>query len=241
MNASPRPTSAAPAPAARRYWAAGSPLRDRLGHRSLEGMISASSGNPTASPVPSHTTGPGGTVVRYGDEAAAYVLSVYVDPRCPYCKRMENGLGAVIQDAADKGRFAVDHHFATFIDEGAGGTGSLRAVSALGAALDEGTQAFALYLRVLFAEQPPEDEDSFADTGILARLGAEVPGLDTAEFRRKVMEGTYLPWAENVSAAFERSGVRSTPTVLLDGEPVAVIGPDGHAVTPEAFLAQIPD
>ncbi|MFE9253048.1 DsbA family protein [Streptomyces sp. NPDC007088] len=203
-------------------------------------MTSASARNPAGAAVPAHTSGPGHTVVRYGPDTAAHVLSVYEDPRCPYCKRMENGLGAVFQEAADAGRIRVDHHFATFIDENAGGTGSLRALSALGAALDEGSEQFVMYLRVLFAEQPPEDEDLFADTTTLVRLGAEVPGLDTPGFREKVTDGTYLSWARAVSDAFDRSGVRATPTVLLDGEPLTVLGPEGYAVTPEAFEAQLP-
>lgn len=196
--------------------------------------------SPAGVAVPANTTGPGGTIVRYGPAEPPHVLSVYADPRCPYCKRMENGLGVVMRDAADRGRIAVDHHFATFIDDVAGGSGSMRALSVLGAACDEGQRPFAGYLRLLYAEQPPEDQDAFADPGTLLRLGAEVPGLDTAGFRRKAEKDTYLPWARSVSAAFESSGVKSTPTALLDGTPVAVLGPRGYAVSPEEFLAQLP-
>ncbi|MFC7975503.1 thioredoxin domain-containing protein [Streptomyces cinereoruber] len=199
-------------------------------------MTSDTSGG--ATPVPAHTSGPGNTVVLYGDEGAAHVLGVYLDPRCPYCKRMENGLGTVIREAADAGRFRVEYHFATFLDD-AGGSGSLHALAALGAALDEGSGPFALYLRLLYAEQPPEGEDGFADEETLLKLAGEVPGLATEAFTRKVSEGVYLPWARTVSAAFERTGVEATPTVLADGDPVAVLGPGGYAVTPEAFFAQL--
>ncbi|MGW3557912.1 DsbA family protein [Streptomyces sp. NPDC000963] len=192
-----------------------------------------------ATPVPAHTSGPGNTVVRYGDESAAHVLGVYLDPRCPYCKRMENGLGTVIREAADAGRFRVEYHFATFLDDDAGGSGSLHALAALGAALDEGSEPFALYLRLLYAEQPPEEEDGFADEKTLLKLAGEVPGLATGAFTSKVSGGVYLPWARTVSAAFERGGVESTPTVLADGTPIAVLGPGGYAVTPEAFSAQL--
>ncbi|MEV7700243.1 thioredoxin domain-containing protein [Streptomyces sp. NPDC086779] len=187
--------------------------------------------------IPANTRGPGGIVVRYGDPDAAHVLSVYADLRCPYCKRMELGLGAVMERAADEGRFAVDHHFGTFIDDSAGGSGSLEALAALGAAADEGQKPFMHYLRALYADQPSEDVDAFADRDILLRLADEVQALHTDAFRQKVMERTYLPWAAQVAAAFETSGVRSTPTVLIDRTPVPVIGPTGYAVTPEAFLA----
>ncbi|AEN10428.1 MULTISPECIES: thioredoxin domain-containing protein [unclassified Streptomyces] len=189
--------------------------------------------------IPANTTGPGGVIVRYGDENAAHVLSVYADLRCPYCKRMELDLGAVMERAADEGRFAVDHHFGTFLDASAGGSGSLEALAALGAAADVGSQPFMHYLRALYADQPSEDEDSFADRNNLLRLADEIEALRSGDFQQNVLEGKYLPWAAQVSLAFENSGVRSTPTVLFDRTPVAVINAMGYAVTPEAFLAEV--
>ncbi|MER5634072.1 hypothetical protein CP967_20765 [Streptomyces nitrosporeus] len=188
--------------------------------------------------IPANTTGPGGVIVRYGDEDATHVLSVYADPRCPYCKRMELDLGAVMEQAADEGRFAVDHHFGTFLDASAGGSGSLEAVAALGAAVDVGQKPFMHYLRALYAEQPSEDQDSFSDRNYLLRLADEVEALQSGDFRQNVLEGKYLPWAAQVSLAFENSGIRSTPTVLFDRTPIAVINALGYAVTPEAFLAE---
>jgi protein-disulfide isomerase len=188
--------------------------------------------------IPANTRGPGGIVVRYGDSDASHVLSVYADLRCPYCKRMELGLGAVMERAADEGSFVVDHHFGTFIDDAAGGSGSLEALAALGASADEGQKPFMHYLRALYADQPSEDVDAFADRETLLRSAGGVEALHTDAFRQKVMERTYLPWAAQVSAAFGTSGVRSTPTVLIDGTPVAVINSMGYAVTPEAFLAE---
>ncbi|MFJ8887598.1 DsbA family protein [Streptomyces sp. NPDC102402] len=188
--------------------------------------------------IPGNTRGQGGIIVRYGDTDAAHVLSVYADLRCPYCKRMELGLGAVMERAADEGRFAIDHHFATFIDDAAGGSGSMEALAALGAAADEGQKPFMHYLRALYADQPSEDVDAFSDRATLLRLAGEVQELHTDAFRQKVMERTYLPWAAQVSAAFQASGVRSTPTVLFDGTPLSVLSGEGYAVTPEAFLAE---
>jgi protein-disulfide isomerase len=189
--------------------------------------------------TPANTTGPDGTVLVYGRPDSGHVLSVYADLRCPYCKRLANGLGAVMEQAATEGRLTLHLHFATFIDDATRGSGSLHALAALGAAADEGDRTFMLYLRVLYAEQPREEDDAFADPRTLLRLAGEVPGLLGPEFGRKVNDGVYLPWARKVSAAFEASGVQGTPTVFYDGKPVAVLNPLGYPVTPEAFLAQI--
>lgn len=189
--------------------------------------------------IPANTRGLGGTTVRYGADDAAHVLDVYADLRCPYCKRVEHGLGAVMERAADEGRFAVDHHFGTFLDDAAGGSGSLEALAALGAAANEGQKPFMHYLRALYADQPSESEDAFADRDNLLRLAGAVEALHTDAFRQKVLDGDYLPWAAQVSAAFATSGVQSTPTVLIDRTPVPVINALGYPVTPEAFLAAV--
>jgi len=189
--------------------------------------------------IPANTTGPGGTIVRYGADDATHVLSVYADLRCPYCKRLEHGLGAVMERAADEGRFAVDHHLATFLDDSVGGSGSMEALAALGAAADEGQKPFMHYLRALYADQPSESEDTFADRDTLLRLANQVTALHTDGFRQKVVDGAYLPWAAQVSAAFQTSGIQSTPTVLIDRTPVPVINALGFPVTPEAFLAAV--
>ena len=193
--------------------------------------------------TPANTTGPDGTVLVYGQPDSGHLFSLYADLRCPYCKRLENGLGAVFEQAADEGRFTMHLHFATFIDGMAGGSGSLHALAALGAAADEGEggRTFMHYLRVLYADQPAEEDDAFADPLTLLRLAGEVPGLRGPEFDRKVTEGVYLPWARRVSAAFDSSGVQGTPTAFYDGKPITVLNPMGYAVTPEAFLAQLTD
>lgn len=187
--------------------------------------------------TPAGTTGPDGTVVQYGAPGAPHVLTVFADPRCPYCRRMENGLGTVMEQAADEGRTAIEYRFATFIDDAAGGSGSLHAVAALGAARNVGAPQFARYLHELYANQPEESDDRFASPDVLLAVAGEVDGLRSAAFDADVEGGAYLPWARAVSRAFEESGVQGTPTVLLDGRPIPVLNPMGYAISPEAFRA----
>ncbi|MFG2767655.1 DsbA family protein [Streptomyces rubiginosohelvolus] len=195
-----------------------------------------------STPTPANTTGPDSTILVYTGGARQEtedVLSVYADLRCPFCRRMELGLGAVMADLAVQGRFRLEYHFATFIDNAAGGSGSLHALSAVGAASDVGQEQSLRYIRALFASQPAEEDDLFADSDLLLRIADEIEGLRGPSFDRQVADGTYLPWARRVSGAFQTSGITGTPTVLLNGRPVSVLGPQGYAVTPEAFLAQL--
>ena len=188
--------------------------------------------------TPSHTTGPGGTVVPYGDAAAPRKVDLYLDPRCPYCKRVEDTLGDTFRAAADAGTHRLAYHFGVFLDQGVVG-GSHHAVAALGAAVDEGQDRYADYLKALYGAQPGEETDAFADPEFLLSLAEQVPGLRTDAFEGKVRSGGYLGWVDRVEEAFEASGVQGTPTVLLDGRPLGVLGRDGQAVPPDTLRAEL--
>ncbi|GAA0424817.1 thioredoxin domain-containing protein [Streptomyces luteireticuli] len=199
----------------------------------------AAGGPPADGPAlaPGHTTGADGTVIPYGAAGARHTLSVWLDPRCPYCAVVEKGLGTTFKALADKGTFRIEYHFATFLDGALGGKGSKRALNALGAAVNEGPGKFMAYARVLFAHQPEEEkDDKFGSTTTLLDLADRVEGLRTPAFNRAVKELTYLPWAEKVSSAFYRSGEKGTPVVKLDGRPLDVLSGDGTgSISPEKF------
>lgn len=195
--------------------------------------------------IPANTTGEGGTTVVYGADAAgtaggtAPVLDLYLDLRCPYCKRMENGLGETMRRLADAGEVVLHYHFATFLDDSLGGHGSHRALNAVGAAANTGQRAFMGYLGTLYRNQPHQDNDGFAEARMLLGLANDVEGLRSPEFENAVAEGAYNGWVERVSRDFEETGVPGTPTVTFDGRPLAVLDRTGHAVEPEQFTAQI--
>ncbi|MFF8414977.1 thioredoxin domain-containing protein [Streptomyces omiyaensis] len=191
---------------------------------------------------PAHTTGAHGAAVYYGDPGAPHVLRVFLELRDPGSRRMSEGLLDTFREGADEGRFVVRFHFAASIDDTAGGSGSRRAVAALGAASDAGQGAFLEYLAALLAAQPfpPGAEDRFADPAVLLDVAGGVDGLRSADFDRKVTEGTYVPWAGQVVANFAEFGILGTPVVRYDEEDLAVGGPDGTPVIgPAGFLRRI--
>lgn len=193
--------------------------------------------------APAHTTGKDGTVVRYGKADAAHTVSVWLDPRCPFCAGVENGLGATFKEQADRGAYKVEYHFATFLDRSLKGKGSKRALNALGAAVNESPEKFMAYLDVLFAHHPErETDDKFGSTATLLDLADKVDGLRTPAFNEAVKELTYMPWVERVSEAFYASGESGTPVVRLDGEKVDVHSGDGiRSITPAQFRKLVDD
>ncbi|MFJ6696324.1 DsbA family protein [Streptomyces sp. NPDC091272] len=187
---------------------------------------------------PAHTTGGSGLVVPYGRAGELPVLSVYEDFRCPYCASLEGSAGAAIRRFADEGRLRLEYHFAAFIDGMAGGRGSVTAVAAAGAAVNEDQAAFKTLHEALFAQQPDESVDSYGDPSVVLRVGESV-GLVAPGFREATAAGTYLPWAQAVTEEFGRNDVRSTPTVRLGGTPIRGLDRAGRPLSAAEITAQI--
>ncbi|MFF2191990.1 thioredoxin domain-containing protein [Streptomyces sp. NPDC058157] len=186
---------------------------------------------------PAHTAGEDGAVVPYGKEGAKDLVSVWLDPRCPFCAGVETGLGPAFKERADAGDYRVEYHFATFLDGALGGKGSKRALNALGAAVNESPEKFMDYLQVLYRNHPQkESDDKFGSTATLLDLADRVPGLRNPDFDKAVKELTYMPWADRVSKAFYGSGKKGTPVVEVNGKEVDVLTGKGlETITPEAF------
>ncbi|MFC1410172.1 thioredoxin domain-containing protein [Streptacidiphilus sp. N1-12] len=190
--------------------------------------------------VPANTSGPGGTVIVYGKADAANTLDVYEDFRCPVCDRLERADGATIQQLADNGTYKIQYHMGTFLDDNLGGSGSVAALAAAGAALNESPAKYEQFRTVLYANQPDEQNDAFASADHLLELAAKVPGLRSAAFDQAVRNGTYKPWAQRVGAAFAGSGVTGTPTVLLNGTTLTLFDSGtGEPITPAQYQALV--
>ncbi|CAM5539546.1 DSBA oxidoreductase [Streptomyces avidinii] len=193
---------------------------------------------------PANTTGKDGIVIPYGKADAKNVLSVWLDPRCPYCAGVEIGLGKTIKEQADAGTYRAEYHFATFLDKAIGsGKGSKRAANALGAAVNEGPEKFMEYLQVLYRNHPAkETDDKFGSTATLLDLADQVPGLRTPAFNKAVKELTYMPWVEKVGQAFYDQNMQGTPDVSIDGKKLTVNSGQGiDSITPDAFKKLIAD
>ncbi|MDH6109757.1 protein-disulfide isomerase [Kitasatospora sp. MAP12-15] len=187
--------------------------------------------------TPANTTGDG-TVITYGKADAAHTLTVYEDFRCPICQKFETTDGQAVQQLADNGTYKIDYHVAAFLDDNLGGTGSINALAAAGAALNQSVDDFKKFHDVLYANQPDEQTDGFGNVNTLISLAAKVPGLNMDAFTAAVKANTYMPWAQKVAAQFNTSGVTGTPTLKLDGKALNVFGNSGP-ITPDQYTAMI--
>jgi protein-disulfide isomerase len=156
--------------------------------------------------------------VTVGKRSAPAKLTVYEDFRCPACGQFEQKFRSTVRSLEKKGKLKAEYHLVTIIDDNLGGRGSHKAANAAACARDEGK--FREYHDMLFRHQPAEQNDAFAADRTLIKLGKKVRGLDGPRFRECVRDGAHNDWVKKSGDAFEKSGYKATPTVLLDGEDV---------------------
>ncbi|WP_407553607.1 thioredoxin domain-containing protein [Streptomyces sp. Pv4-95] len=177
---------------------------------------------------PANTTGAEGTTVVIGKPDAKNTLELFEDARCPGCANFEQNVGETVQKDIKDGKYKASFHLGTFLDGNLKGTGSKNALSAMGAALNVGPDAFLKYKEALFSKEfHPEETgpDKFADDSYLIKVADTVPELKgNAAFQKAVKAGTYDRWALEMSDAFNSvKDVTSTPTIKLNN---TVLGTD---------------
>ncbi|MFF1643885.1 DsbA family protein [Streptomyces sp. NPDC058240] len=171
--------------------------------------------------APKNTSGENGTTVVIGKSSAKKTLELYEDSRCPICGTFEQSIGETVHKDVDAGKYKIKYIGATFIDGMTGGEGSKNALSALGAALNVSPEAFLDYKYALYSAKfhPEETDDKFKDDSYLIKVADTVDALKgNAAFQKNVKDGTFDNWAMKMSAKFEDSGVKGTPTLKMNGK-----------------------
>ncbi|WP_031069053.1 DsbA family protein [Streptomyces sp. NRRL WC-3742] len=171
---------------------------------------------PTAAPA--GTIGDKNLVIPVGASNAPAVLTVYEDPRCPACGIFEREFSSTIDQLEDAGKIYTNYHLVSFIDRAVPGKGSKIGANALACAQDAGH--FRDFHDVIYRNQPEETNDAFGDKAVLLGLAKQVNGLDTPEFQACVNDRKYGGWVSAVQQDFDKSSYKSTPTVLLNGQPI---------------------
>ncbi|MDM4722719.1 thioredoxin domain-containing protein [Micromonospora sp. WMMA1363] len=169
-----------------------------------------------------------GTGIVFGSGPAT--IDLYEDYLCPACKQFQQVSGETIDQLADEGKALVVFHPVAYLNRFSTTEYSTRASAAAGCASAGGK--FREFTGILFERQPPEGGAQLSN-GQLVDIGVEV-GLDRGTFGSCVNDGTYRAWTEHVTAEASRSDVTSTPTILVNGQPVADRSPEGIRAAVEA-------
>ncbi|MFI9149076.1 thioredoxin domain-containing protein [Streptomyces sp. NPDC053367] len=174
--------------------------------------------------APANTSGKDGTTLVIGDSKTDNVVHLYEDPRCPACASFEQTVGESVNKGMEDGDYKLSFTIGTFLDGNLGGEGSKNALSALGAALNVGPEAFLDYKAALYSAKyhPEETSDDLADDSYLIKVANTVDALkNNKKFQDAVEKGTYDAWAMRMSKSFEDAeGVESTPTIKINDKVV---------------------
>lgn len=167
---------------------------------------------PVSAAVPPGATAQG---IPVGSPDAPVTLDYYLDFQCPACKAFEQQTGDTIDALVDSGRARVIHHPVAYLDRFSSTEYSSRSSAAAGCAAAAGS--FPEFEKRLFAVQPPEGGDGLPTEQLIEIGRAAGAGADFAEC---VRQGRYEGWSERLTEAASRAGFNSTPTVLVNGEPL---------------------
>jgi protein-disulfide isomerase len=164
----------------------------------------------------------GTTGLKLGKKDAPVKVVIYEDFQCPYCRELENSTRTFLRENAAKGKVYVEYlpiHLLRSLPY------SQRALNAFGAVLHNASPQAALKLHdLLYDHQPYEQSSGSVTEQDIADLVKEAGG-DNAAVREsmKTPDEVYFRVIDNLMAS---EGIRSTPTVSVNGKELTGSVPD---------------
>jgi protein-disulfide isomerase len=175
-------------------------------------LISRSQDTTTAVAAPATGSRYGVTV---GPANAPHDVVVYEDFLCPYCGQLEATTRDDLARLASEGKVRVEYRPFELLSSL--GTYSARSAGAFAIVLDKSGPAVAKKFHDLLYENQPDEKGPFPDNAALVKLAVRAGARESAV--KAAIEGADdSRWVTQATQAALDAGVRSTPTVLLDGK-----------------------
>ncbi|MCB0948155.1 MAG: DsbA family protein [Mycobacterium sp.] len=166
-------------------------------------------------------------IKKEGTEEPKAVVSLYEDFLCPHCATLEQQVGPTLSKLIDSGAIAADYHMVSILDRPQNQNYPARAGAAAYCVADESVDAFRRFHAALFAQQPSEMAADYPDNARLIEIARQAgAGGSVPECINKQ---TYVDMVSGLAAA---TGIKSTPTIRINGE-------DYEYSTPDALVAKI--
>lgn len=152
-----------------------------------------------------------------GEAGAPNRVVIYEDFLCPGCAALEQGMDQQLAAAVEEGRVMVEYRAIDFL--GRFGDYSKESANALAVVLDAaGPEVAKEFHDLLFADQPSES-GPFPDEDWLVEKAVEA-GAEESQVRPGIEELAFEGWVADATDDASRSGITSTPTVLVNGRQV---------------------
>ena len=155
--------------------------------------------------------------LRIGEADAPKEIVVYEDFLCSFCGQLELTVRDQLDAAVEAGEVSVEFRplgFLERIDDY-----SPASANAFAVVLDESGPEVAKTFHDLLFDNQPSESGPFPDDDQLVEWAVEA-GAEEDAVRPGIEDMAFEGWVDAANDAASREGVKSTPTVLVDGEVV---------------------
>jgi protein-disulfide isomerase len=136
-----------------------------------------------------------------------------VDFSCPACKAFEETYSEEILGMVAEGTATLEVHPVSILDyRGYTTDYATRANNVAACVANYAPDSFLDVMAAMYAQQPSEGGPGLGNSGLVDIVTST--GLDDEDVNQCVTDESFTPW---VTAATASSGVRSTPTVIING------------------------
>jgi len=155
-------------------------------------------------------------------------IQTYVDFTCPACRSFEEAYSSSLQQLVAEGVATLEVHPVAILDhQFTGREVSTRANNVGACVANYAPESFLDVMAAMFAQQAQE-RTAGMNNGALVDV-VHSAGLENDEVDACITGESFTPW---VTAATQRSGVRRTPTIVINGTVW-----DAQAIDFQAFLS----
>ena len=165
--------------------------------------------------VTAPAVGQGELGVTIGDPAAPDVVVVYEDFLCPFCGELELATRDDLARLAEAGEVLVEYR--PFELLGHLGDYSARATNAFAVVLDAAGPEVGMRFHDLLFDHQPREAGPFPGNADLVDLAVAAGARESAVAPDITAMGE-SGWVDTATRSAAAAGVRSTPTILLNGE-----------------------
>ena len=150
-----------------------------------------------------------------GPADAPREVVIYEDFLCPFCGELERATRDDLAQLADDGKVRVEYRPFNLLSSIS--DYSERSAGAFSIVLEESGPEVAKEFHDLLYENQPSESGPFPENSDLVDLAVQA-GADEAAVRDAIENEEGQQWVDDATQAAQDAGVRSTPTILLDGE-----------------------
>jgi protein-disulfide isomerase len=150
-----------------------------------------------------------------GHSGAPHEVIIYEDFLCPFCGELESRTRDDLARLASDGKVQVEYRPFNLLTQA--GDYSARAAGAFSIVLDKSGADVAKKFHDLLYENQPSESGPFPDDEALVDLAVQA-GAKESQVSGPIMNNEGADWVARATKAAKKAGVRSTPTILLDGK-----------------------